>query len=80
MTSIERTAYPRFKKTLTQAELDEFYTPTEEEINFVNKAAAGQSQQLSLAILLKSFQKRISLTWPSNSWLWSALSCRDTAR
>ncbi len=57
MTAIERTAYPRFKKTPTQAELDEFYTPTEEEISFVNKAASGQSPQLSLAILLKSFQK-----------------------
>ena len=57
MTSIERTAYPRFKKSLTQPELDEFYTPTEAEIAFVNQAATGKLQQLTLMILLKSFQK-----------------------
>lgn len=57
MASIERTAYPRFRKVLTESELDEFYTPMEAEISFVNRAASGKSQQLALMILLKSFQK-----------------------
>ncbi len=57
MAAIERTAYPRFKQSLTQRELDEFYTPTEEEVTFVNQAATGRQQQLALLILLKSFQK-----------------------
>ena len=28
------TAYPRFKTRLTQAELERFYTPTDEELEF----------------------------------------------
>ena len=57
MAAIERTAYPRFKKSFTQQELDEFYTPTEAEIVFGHQAATGQQQLLALMILLKSFQK-----------------------
>lgn len=57
MTAIERTAYPRFKQSFTQAELDEFYTLTEGETAFVLANAAGRRQQLALAILLKGFQK-----------------------
>lgn len=57
MTAIERTAYPRFKTTLTEQELDEFYTLTDEEKAMVHRKAAGQKQQLPLAILLKGFQK-----------------------
>jgi TnpA family transposase len=57
MAAIERTAYPRFKQSLTQPELAEFYTPTEAEVTFVNQAATGKQQQLALMILLKSFQK-----------------------
>jgi hypothetical protein len=55
--TIERTAYPRFKQSLTQDELEEFYTPTEAEVVFVSQAASGKPQQLALTILLKSFQK-----------------------
>ena len=36
MTAIERTAYPRFKQSLTQRELEEFYAPTEAEVVFVH--------------------------------------------
>jgi len=57
VTAIERTAYPRFKKTFTKQELDEFYTLTDEEKVLVRRKASGQKQQLSLAILLKGFQK-----------------------
>jgi TnpA family transposase len=57
LTAIERTAYPRFKTTFTEQELDEFYTLTEEEKAMVHRKAAGPKQQLSLAILLKGFQK-----------------------
>ena len=56
-TAIERTAYPRFKETLTEFELDDFYTPSPAEVTFVNEAASGDLQQLALLVLLKSFQK-----------------------
>jgi hypothetical protein len=42
MTAIERTAYPRFKQSLTQDELEEFYVPTEAEVVFVHQAASGK--------------------------------------
>ena len=32
MTSIEHTAYPRLKRTLTPKELDQIYTPTPAEL------------------------------------------------
>jgi TnpA family transposase len=57
MTAIERTAYPRFKQSFTEQELATFYTPTEEEIAFVNETASGKLQRLTLMTLLKSFQK-----------------------
>ena len=47
MAAIERTAYPRFKHSFTQDELDEFYTPTEAEVTFVIQAATGKPQQLA---------------------------------
>ena len=42
VTAIERTAYPRFKKTFTKQELDEFYTLTDEEKVLVRRKASGQ--------------------------------------
>lgn len=57
MTTIERTAYPRFKTVLTNRELQEIYTPTQEEITFANTTARGPQQCLALTVLLKSFQR-----------------------
>lgn len=39
MASIERTAYPRIKQTLSKSELQEFYTPTLEEKFFISENA-----------------------------------------
>ena len=41
MASIERTAYPRFKKILTGRELNEFFTPSEEEAMFARCTVRG---------------------------------------
>ena len=57
MTAIERTAYPRFRSSLTQEELETYYTLTESEIDFVQSKASGETQRLALALLLKAFQK-----------------------
>lgn len=57
MTAIERTAYPRFKHTFTEQELDQFYALTDEEKNLIGTKATGMKQQLALAILLKGYQK-----------------------
>jgi hypothetical protein len=56
MASIERTAYPRFKSSLTANELHTLYHPTDEELNFVTRHARGAVQQLTLLTLLKCQQ------------------------
>lgn len=57
MTSIERTAYPRFKRQFTAKELTEIYTPNKSEIAFAYATTKGESNILNLLCLLKSFQR-----------------------
>ena len=57
MSDRRRTAYPVFKEYVTADELSEFYTPTDDELNFIKQNAKGDVARLSLAILLKAFQK-----------------------
>jgi hypothetical protein len=56
MASIERTAYPRFKPSLTTNELHALYCPTDEERDFISTYARGNTQQLTLLTLLKCQQ------------------------
>lgn len=57
MTSIERTAYPRFKRYFTTKELGEIYTPTKSEVAFAYSTTNGQSNILNLVVFLKTFQR-----------------------
>src|SRR6266487_2639439 len=57
MTSLERTAYPRFSRAPSLKELRELYTPTPHDIAFVTTRARGDSPQFALMILLKAFQR-----------------------
>ena len=57
MTTIERTAYPRFKRTLTEQELTDVYTLSGEERRFIDGIATTSQMQLNLALLLKSCQR-----------------------
>lgn len=57
MASIERTAYPRLKKSFTATELKNFYTLTEDEIYFTENHANGDDPRLHLLVLLKTFQR-----------------------
>jgi len=56
MASIERTAYPRFKPSLTANELQTLYCPTDDERAFIATHARGEAQQLTLLTLLKCQQ------------------------
>jgi Domain of unknown function (DUF4158) len=55
--SIDRTAYPRFKRFVSARELAEVYSLTGEDDLFVTSRARGSSSLLVLAVLLKSFQR-----------------------
>jgi hypothetical protein len=57
MATIERTAYPRFPKAFSPEELQAFYTPDVEELEWVRRNARGQSSRLGLLVLLKVFQQ-----------------------
>src|SRR5215468_6272871 len=47
MASIERTAYPRFKPSLTANELHTLYCPTDDERALIATHARGEAQQLT---------------------------------
>jgi hypothetical protein len=57
MASIERTAYPQFKRNPVVRELVAAYTPTDAELAFVTDSARQPGHRLTLALLLKSFQR-----------------------
>ena len=57
MASIERTAYPRFKASVSARELFDAFTPSAEEIEWASDATRQDDSQLTLLVLLKSFQR-----------------------
>ena len=67
MTAIERTAYPTFDAFSShQQEMDDYYTPTREEIRFIqnklrrstdNGSSNYAQHQLNAVTLLKCFQR-----------------------
>jgi hypothetical protein len=50
VTSIERTAYPRFKRFLSAWELHVFYTPRPEEIAWARGQARSDEHLLALMV------------------------------
>ena len=56
MASIERTAYPRFQKHLSEEELQAHFDTNEEEEYFILAHATGADQRLTLVTMLKSCQ------------------------
>jgi TnpA family transposase len=57
MTSIERTAYPRFKRSTSARELREAFTPTDDETLWARGLTRTPSHLLGLVVGLKSFQR-----------------------
>ncbi|AVZ75570.1 hypothetical protein SLUN_28555 [Streptomyces lunaelactis] len=57
LTSIERTAYPRFKRLITAHELHLFFSPTREEAAWAAERMDADGHQLALLLALKSYQR-----------------------
>lgn len=57
MASIERTAYPRFKRTVTARNLHGSFTPSLGEIEWARELTRSPEHLLALVVLLKSFQR-----------------------
>ena len=56
MASIERTAYPRFPRTLTLKDLQASFTPKPEEIEWAQQHARTADRRLAVLVLLKCFE------------------------
>ncbi|MEV4251361.1 DUF4158 domain-containing protein [Streptosporangium canum] len=57
MTSIERTAYPQFKRLTSERVVHVFFTPTAEEVDWARERAAEPQALLAVVVALKCFQK-----------------------
>lgn len=57
MASIERTAYPQFKRNPVVKELVSAFTPTDIELAFIYEKVRQPTHRLTLAIWLKTFQR-----------------------
>jgi hypothetical protein len=55
VTSIERTAYPRFKRLLSARELHVFFTPQPDEVAWARGVAGSDEHVLALVVWLKCF-------------------------
>lgn len=57
MASIERTAYPRFKRFMSERELHVFFTPQPDEIVWAREVAGSDEHLLALLTQLKAFNR-----------------------
>ncbi|MDE1465851.1 Tn3 family transposase [Spartinivicinus poritis] len=57
MSAEHETAYPRFKSNLTDTELSEIYTPTDNELAFARRHSGNQAERLALLLQLKVVQR-----------------------
>lgn len=55
MTSVERTAYPRFRRFLAPQELHVFYTPSLDEVQWARDLVRSDEHLLALVVLAKCF-------------------------
>ena len=57
MTSVDRTAYPRFGRVVPGRELADAFTPTDAEAEWARSRTQDREHLLALAVLLKSYQR-----------------------
>jgi hypothetical protein len=57
LSSLHETAYPPFKPELTQRELEDIYTPNEEELRLARRLGKTIATHLYSLVLLKTLQR-----------------------
>ena len=57
MTQLHETAYPRLNAAPTEQDLEEVYTPTPDEISFIDKTAKRPTIRMAAFLYLKLFQR-----------------------
>jgi len=66
--SIDRTAYPRFKRVVSARELAESFTPTAEEITWARGRTQTEGHLLSLVVLLNGVTRLGLVVWRPPRW------------
>ena len=54
---LHETAYPRLKRSISNEELHESYTPSADELALADEASKGTGPKICLLVLLKGFQR-----------------------
>jgi Domain of unknown function (DUF4158) len=57
VTSIERTAYPQFRRLTSARVLHVFFTPSDDEVGWARERSETTESLLALLVALKCFQK-----------------------
>jgi len=57
MTAIHETAYPRIRSKLSDKDLDELYTPTPDDLAFIERSTQSSVAAFGGLVLLKTFQR-----------------------
>jgi hypothetical protein len=57
LASIDRTAYPRFKRVVSARELAEAFTPTPDEVVWARGKTQNDQHLLALVVWLKAYQR-----------------------
>jgi hypothetical protein len=57
MTAIHETAYPRIRSNLSDKELEEVYTPTPDELAFIQRSTKSTVAAFGGVVLLKTVQR-----------------------
>ena len=57
MTAIHETAYPRIRSNLSDKELEELYTPTSDDLAFIERTTKSTIAAFGGMLLLKIFQR-----------------------
>jgi hypothetical protein len=57
MTAVHETAYPRMRSALTDTELQDLYTPTPDDLAFIERATKSTVAAFGGLLLLKTFQR-----------------------
>ena len=57
MTAVHETAYPRMRSALTDTELQDLYTPTPDDLAFIERATKFTVAAFGGLLLLKTFQR-----------------------
>src|SRR5262245_13982286 len=57
MPTLHETAYPRFKSTCTDKDLQDIYTPTTDDVAFAERVTRLPTTKVGLLVVLKTFQR-----------------------